>query len=182
MIEPYNNMFVKGYKMSEEHKRKIGVANKLRMKKLWKNPEYKKHMSNVHKGQISPMKGKQHTAETKEKIRIAHLGNTNASGIRTQEQRERISQGKLLVAKRGDKHPDWKGDNIGYVRLHSWVREQRGTPETCEHCHRTGLKGQKIHWASRSRKYKRDSSDWLRLCVPCHYTYDRRVTLITLDD
>jgi len=54
----------KGLAWSEEYKEKvsIGVAN------LWKNPEYRKAMSDAHKGQTSGMKGKKHSEETIAKI------------------------------------------------------------------------------------------------------------------
>ncbi len=53
---------------------KVRAKIKINMKKLWENPEYKKLQSKSHKGQISPMKGKQHTEEAKEKNKIAHIG------------------------------------------------------------------------------------------------------------
>ena len=43
----------KGHKHSEETKKKIGKANKISIKKLWQNSEYREHMSEVHKGQKS---------------------------------------------------------------------------------------------------------------------------------
>lgn len=57
-----------GGKLSEETKKKIGRANKRSIKKLWQNPEYRKHMSEAHKGQPSPMKGKKHSKKTKVKL------------------------------------------------------------------------------------------------------------------
>lgn len=41
---------------SKKTKEKIGKANKITMKKLWQNSEYRKHMSEVHKGQHSSPK------------------------------------------------------------------------------------------------------------------------------
>jgi len=70
------------------------------------------------------------------------------------------------------KHPAWKGDNVGYSALHSWVRRRKSKPDTCEHCGKSGFKGTQIHWASKSRKYKRDLNDWIRLCAKCHSIYD----------
>ncbi len=63
-------------------------------------------------------------------------------------------------------------EKLGYSGLHMWVRKQLGTPDTCEHC---GVKqnGHKIHWANKSGEYKKDLSDWIRLCVPCHSKYDK---------
>jgi len=47
-----------------------------------------------------------------------------------------------------------------------------GKPDTCEHCGVGELKGHQIHWADKSGQYKRELSDWLRLCVQCHKLYD----------
>ena len=54
--------------MTDKHKRKIGEANKSIMLKKWQDPEYRKHMSEAHKGQVSPMKGRKHSEETKKKV------------------------------------------------------------------------------------------------------------------
>jgi len=47
-----------------ERKKKMSEA----LNKRWENPEYRKHMSEIHKGKPSAMKGGYHTEETKEKI------------------------------------------------------------------------------------------------------------------
>ena len=76
---------------------------------------------------------------------------------------------------RGEDRYNWKGDSVGYGGLHNWVKLYLGKPETCEHCGKTGLKGKKIHWANKSQEYRRELTDWLRLCVPCHSRYDRKI-------
>ena len=64
-----------------------------------------------------------------------------------------------------ERHPFWKGDEVGYSALHSWVKRKLGEPKKCEMC---GLVGnRKFEWANKSGKYKRDLKDWLRLCTPC---------------
>lgn len=69
------------------------------------------------------------------------------------------------------KHPRWKGDSVGYWSLHLWVSKHRGRPKTCEHCGLSDPK-RKYYWANKSHKYKRDLSDWIRLCCSCHRKYD----------
>jgi group I intron endonuclease len=54
----------KGLAWSEEYKEKVSVG----VTNLWKNPEYRQAMSDAHKGQTSPMKGKKHSEETIIKI------------------------------------------------------------------------------------------------------------------
>lgn len=84
------------------------------------------------------------------------------------------SKGKKLPQFTNENAHTWKGDNVGYSGLHMWVRVKLGTPEICEHCSKSGLKGHQIHWANKSGEYKRDIEDWLRLCAKCHLVYDGR--------
>lgn len=55
-------------KNSENAKKKIGDKNRENMKRLWADPEYRKKQIESFKGRESPMKGKNHSEETKEKI------------------------------------------------------------------------------------------------------------------
>ncbi len=75
----------------------------------------------------------------------------------------------------GDKNWNWKGDKVGYHAIHNWIKRTLGTPETCEGCGKSGVtSGQRnrIHWANKSGKYKRDRNDWMNLCMSCHMLYD----------
>ena len=60
----------KGLAYSDETKAKISNNVKI----LWENPEYRQHMVAVHQGQIGPMTGKKHTAETIENLKLIKLG------------------------------------------------------------------------------------------------------------
>ncbi len=73
---------------------------------------------------------------------------------------------------RDRKTPKGKTGGKEYQRLHRWVNKELGKPEKCEHCGLDGLTGRKINWASKSRLYKWDLTDWLRLCAKCHAKYD----------
>lgn len=70
----------------------------------------------------------------------------------------------------GARHHFWKGDNVGNNALHSWVKRKLGSPAKCEFCNTTESK--RFEWANKSGNYKRDLSDWLRLCKKCHIKYD----------
>lgn len=72
---------------------------------------------------------------------------------------------------KGKGHPNWK-DNVGYAALHGWVKRRLGRPMKCEFCGFKSTDPRKIHWANKSQKYRRDLTDWLRLCVKCHHGYD----------
>ena len=58
-----------------------------------------------------------------------------------------------------------------YGPLHQWVSYHLGKPMTCEFC-KQDFTTHKIHWANKSHEYKREKSDWIRLCVRCHKQYD----------
>lgn len=141
-----------GIPLSEERKQKIRDA----LKKKFPNGR-PLNSGNFKKGTISPRKGKPlgwighakpHTEESKEKMRL------NAS---------------IRFGKDNNK---WKGDDVGNVALHSWVKKQLGFPNKCEFCGFESENHHKIHWANKSHEYKREVTDWLRLCVPCHKKYD----------
>lgn len=107
-----------------------------------------------------------------------HKGNTPWNeGLKkeTDERVARYSQNRIgikIPSQSGEKNHNWAGDNIKYTGLHKWVYRMLGRPDTCEHCGKSGLKGREIHWANKSGGYKRELSDWLRLCVHCHLKYD----------
>ena len=70
----------------------------------------------------------------------------------------------------GGKHYAWKGDNVKYRALHQWIENNLGTPSLCSDCGSTTAK--KFEWANISGKYRRDLSDWKRLCRSCHRFFD----------
>ena len=137
----------KGYKFSDEAKLKMRLAKLGKKHPIeWRERRKRIAKANPNYG----MKGKHHSEETRRKISIH-----NASRTKTD-----------------DRSSSWKGDKVGYSGLHRWVPKKLGKPDTCEHCKRTGLSGNAIHWANRSGKYKRSMSDWIRLCSSCHRKYD----------
>lgn len=69
----------------------------------------------------------------------------------------------------------WGGSKTSYRSQHHWVVRRLGKASNCAHC---GLKelpeGKKRYftWANISHKYKRDTSDYMSLCMKCHGKYD----------
>lgn len=62
------------------------------------------------------------------------------------------------------------GANTEYRMLHYWVEKQLGKPSTCWDC---GSRDRKRYaWANVSGKYRKDVSDWKRLCYSCHLSND----------
>ena len=66
--------------------------------------------------------------------------------------------------------PNWKGDEVGYDGIHSWVEKHLGKPNKCEECGSTSKR--LYQWSNKSGEYKRDLADWQRLCVGCHGLFD----------
>lgn len=79
-----------------------------------------------------------------------------------------------------ENHWNWKGDSVGYRAVHRWLVNVYGRSDTCEQCgNKPGLTKvgkPKIHWANKSGEYLRDRSDWLQLCISCHWKYDGLVS------
>ena len=65
------------------------------------------------------------------------------------------------------KRPDYK-------RIHYWVIKTLGRPKQCEHCKEIIENPRKINWANISREYKKDVTDWKRLCKKCHCIFDKQ--------
>lgn len=127
------------------------------------------------------MKGKYtRTDEIKEKMRKAKLGKklsqehklkiaqSNTGKKASIETKLKMSSSAKLRV--GEKSNQWKGDDVGYSGLHYWVYKQLGKPKECENCET--IKAKKFEWANISGKYKRDISDWARLCASCHRLFD----------
>ena len=72
------------------------------------------------------------------------------------------------VAKRGEDHPQWKGDSIAYSTIHRWITRVAVKTGVCSRCGVRRL----THWANLSGEYKRDVADFSEMCVPCHWHYD----------
>ena len=70
--------------------------------------------------------------------------------IRTLEQRKKYS-----FSKTGEKNPNWKGDKVGKISLHSCIRRRKQKPDFCEDCK---IKEPK-DLANISQKYRRDIND-----------------------
>jgi hypothetical protein len=68
-----------------------------------------------------------------------------------------------------EKHPQWKGDDVGYSALHTWIYRTWKKKEVCEFCG----EDKKLDWANKNGIYNRNKINWLNLCRKCHLRYDR---------
>lgn len=65
----------------------------------------------------------------------------------------------------------WKGDDVGYEGLHTWVKRKLKQPDKCQKCG----KNKKLDLANISQQYKRNLDDWEWLCRKCHMISDGRL-------
>lgn len=169
----YNkNMSLKGRKLTEEHKRKIGLANSIALLGKKQSPETIEKRVSKFRGRISPMFGKKQTSEARRKISEAlkkiYKNKLPKHFVKFQE-----AGWKATRKLKDEKSSNWKGDDVKYIGLHNWVRKHLGIPDTCKICGKNGLSGYKIHWANKGHTYKRNLDDWIRLCCSCHQKYDK---------
>lgn len=73
--------------------------------------------------------------------------------------------------KKGHIPSNWKGEEVGYVGLHLWVKSKKGKPKICEHCGIT-YKHKRLAWANIDHQYRRTLDDFISLCYSCHKNYD----------
>lgn len=111
------------------------------------------------------LKRKPFSKELREKLSKIHLGKKCPAVSKRMKEFNKINV--------GEKHHNWKGDKVGYRAIHSFIVNNYGQPTTCEHCQTGNLIGHSIHWASKTREYKRDRENWLRLCAKCHGIHDK---------
>ena len=124
-----------------------GIYKRIKRRKL--SEEVKIKIGNA-------LRGRKPSEETKKRMSLSW----------TPERRKLLSE-----SYKDGKSNSWKGDNVSYSALHTWIRNKLGRPSLCEHCKTTTAK--KYEWANKSHQYKRDLSDWIRLCTSCHIKYDR---------
>lgn len=79
----------------------------------------------------------------------------------------------------GEAHWRWKGERVGYLALHDWVRRQLGKPTYCSNDPSHIAK--RFVWGNISGEYKRDLSDWHSLCNSCNLR-DRGVVRNQFDE
>lgn len=57
-----------------------------------------------------------------------------------------------------------------YRKIHYWAETRLGKPMKCHKCGNIDRK--RYHWANISGKYKKEITDWIRVCVKCHCKMD----------
>lgn len=130
--------------------------------------EHKRKLSLSHMGQSGHWTGKKFTQEHKEKLSKSHANKRNSPKTEFKKGLTPWNKG-LKGYLKGEKNHKWKGDEVGYYALHTWVKRNYGAPRKCSNC--GSIKN--IQWANVSHQYTREKNDWIQLCVPCHRVYDK---------
>lgn len=100
-------------------------------------------LSCIHKGKISPRKGKKASLETRRKQSLARIG--------------KYKEEKIW---------NWKGDSVSYRNLHRWIERRLGKANKCSND--STHFSTRYHWANISGEYKRELTDWRELCPSCN--------------
>jgi len=69
-----------------------------------------------------------------------------------------------------DKNGMWKGDSVGYIQLHAWVKKRFPKPKFCQTC-----KFSKPYDLANKGIYDRNLKHWEWLCRRCHMLGDGRM-------
>ena len=74
-----------------------------------------------------------------------------------------------------ERNPAWKGDDVGYAGLHTYIRSNWGRADCCENPNCSGTCMQ-FEWSKKDHNtpYTRDRKDYQKLCKLCHRRYDKR--------
>lgn len=94
-----------------------------------------------------------------------------------------INKGSFKIGQNvGRKSSSWKGDNVGYYGLHTYIRKTLGRANHCinpkciyprkDKRNKLMLAPKRYEWSNISGTYRRDPSDWQQLCASCHRLYD----------
>lgn len=82
---------------------------------------------------------------------------------------------------KGDKNFKWKGEEIGYFGIHTWIQRYYGKANHCENEEDGRLefecnhKSKNYDWALiKGKDYKRKRENFMQLCHSCHLKYDKQ--------
>lgn len=176
-------MSKKGYKMLKEHRMKLSFSHKGLQSRLGKkhSKEAKIKIGLAAKGRVPWNKGKHHSEETRLKMSLNHANFKGKNHPLFGKYHSNEAKKKMSLTRKGkyldESSPHWKGNNVGYRTLHTWVKNHLGKANHCEYCGLNKIpEGKKryFQWANKSHNYLRELADWLQLCIKCHKQYDRQ--------
>lgn len=76
---------------------------------------------------------------------------------------------------KGENNPNWKGDKVGKIGIHIWLRNNFKKRRICELCGFKSNDPLRIDWALiRGKEYERKRENFMELCRSCHTKYDKK--------
>jgi NUMOD3 motif len=120
----------------------------------------------------NPMYGKKLSDEVKKIIGDSNRGKNNYwfGKKRSEEWKKRVSD-KMKNTRLGKNNPAWRGDNVGYINLHVWVKTYLPRPKFCQKCNERPP----YDLANITGIYNREFENWAYLCRRCHVKSDGRI-------
>ena len=159
---------MKKYKYSKERRKKISEGTK----KAMANPIIRKKISQAKKGKPSHRKGTKHTTQAKKRMSNSSKGQIPWNkGLTNLPSPSKKTIEKRKIKMLGANNHFWKGNNVGYGGVHTWIRKKYGKAKYCKN-NKCLNKSIIYEWANISGKYKRNKKDYFQLCRSCHRRFD----------
>jgi len=84
-----------------------------------------------------------------------------------------------MTGKKGEKCPNWMGEQAGYNGKHKWVQKNWKKTGVCQECGKIPIsKGRNKYatqWSNNDHKYRRIREEWQELCPKCHRKKDNQI-------
>lgn len=72
----------------------------------------------------------------------------------------------------GERHPNWKGDQVSYEALHQRITKARGRASLCANRASAVCTSESYEWAHVHGTDPYDVQNYVQLCASCHRKYD----------
>jgi len=146
---------------------RLTKVNSLRFKKLWEDPEYRKKQSENHKGSKNYWFGIKMSEERKNKIRIKKQGKRSSPS--TEFKKGHIPFAKLHPERmlRGSEHHRWTGGCSTYQNKQALIRDNY----TCQICGMRDIEIMEVDHIKPKSKFpelRLDLNNLMTLCPNCH--------------
>lgn len=151
---------------SEETRRKMSEAAKLRCTPEWREAKSKASAVDVDAGVVRRL---YESGLTQPEV-AEQLGVTRKIIERVMRQNSIPARKAAKRDQWGEKNHQWRGDDASLSKLHRRLDRRFGTPQRCEVCGTTDP-DKTYDWANLSGNYA-DLTDFKRMCRSCHWRYD----------
>ena len=119
------------------------------------------------------------TKEHRQKLSEAMIGNKNSVGNCNRpmlgKRHSDTDSTKLKISEslKGEKHPNWKGDETKYPSIHTWLVTNFGSASVCERIGCEGRSNTFDYALMHGKKHGHYRDRYKQMCRSCHQRYDR---------